>query len=130
MEQLEAAGNQATLFEISELKIENAKLKQINEERDSQATDYNNKLTESKLVASQLQNSLESLKNDHKIASDALNRELETMRDTLATSEAKIAQLRQEVSTETRVKEEAQRSLEERQVELAEMEQRNSALVS
>ena len=91
MEQLEAAGNQATLFEISELKIENAKLKQINEERDSQATDYNNTLTESKLVASQLQNSLESLKNDHKIASDALNRELETMRDTLATSEAKIA---------------------------------------
>lgn len=130
VEQLEAAGNQATVFEISELRIENAKLKQINDERDAQCTDYNNKLTESNLIASKLQNSLESLKNDHKTGSDALNRELETMRDTLTKSESKMAQLRQEAQTESSKKEEAQRALEERMAELAQMEERNAALVS
>ena len=35
VEQLEAAGNQATIFEISELRIENLTQKQINEERDA-----------------------------------------------------------------------------------------------
>ena len=65
-----------------------------------------------------MQNSLDSLKNDHKIGSDALNREIETLKSSLATTEAKYTQVRGEFESEEITREEAQRSLEEGQAEI------------
>ena len=116
------------MFDISELRIEVQQLRQINEERDAQATDYNNRLTESNLLATQLQNQLEATKHDAKIEKDTLSRELATLRTSLNSAETKAGELKNLLDSEKASHESTKRTLEERQAELGTQQERIEAL--